>query len=81
MTAAQIKIRLEKQIGELSPASLKELYGMVVNFFNSKQSLDQWASMSTEEKTAIEGGLKQLNKGKRIPRRQAMNMLRKRERE
>jgi|GEM_PF-4968562 len=80
MTTDQIKILLEKQIGELSPASLKELYGIVVNFFNGKQSLDQWASISSEEKAAIEGGLQQLNKGKRIPRRQAMNMLRKRQR-
>ena len=80
MTTAQIKVRLEKQIGELSPASLKELYGMVVNFFNSKQSLDEWATMSNEEKSAIEEGLQQLNKGKRIPRQQAMNMLRKRQR-
>jgi hypothetical protein len=80
MTAAQIKVRLEKQIGELSPASLKELYGMLVNFFNGKQSLDEWASMSSEEKAAIEDGLQQLNKGKRIPRQQAMTLLRKRQR-
>ena len=80
MTAAQIKVRLEKQIGELSPALLKELYGMVANFFNSKQSLDEWASMSSEEKAAIEDGLQQLNKGKRIPRQQAMTLLRKRQR-
>ena len=80
MTTSQIRSRLEKQIGELSPASLKELYGLVVNFFNSKQSLDEWANMSHEEKLSIEEGLQQLNKRKRIDRRQAMNLVRKRRR-
>ena len=77
MTAAQIKVHLEKLIGGLSPALLKELYGMVANFFNSKQSLDEWASMSSEEKASIEDGLQQLNKGKRIPRQQAMTLLKR----
>jgi len=52
-----------------------------MNYFNSKQSVEEWAAtMSQPEIDAIEDGLEQLNKGKRIPRAEAMSRLRKRSR-
>lgn len=78
MTTTQIKFRLLKQIEQLSSSSLKELYGIFLNYFNSRQHVDEWALLGEKEKTAIEAGLEQLNKGQKISRKDAINKLRKR---
>ena len=78
MTSAQIRLNLERKIENMNPSSLKIIYGMMVNYFNSKQTLEEWAALTDAEKAAIEEGLAQLNKGKRTSRTEAMSAFRKR---
>ena len=76
MTAAQLRSEIFKKIERLNASSLHELYRVLMNYFNSKQSVEEWAaSMSQPEIDAIEEGLEQLNKGQRIPRTEAMSRL------
>ena len=78
MTSAQIRLNLERMIENMNPSSLKKIYGLMVNYFNSKQTLEEWAAITDAEKAAIEEGLAQLNKGKRTSRTEAMSAFRKR---
>ena len=78
MTASQLKLQLQKEIDSLNPSSIKEFYGLITNYLNGKKSIDEWATLSTAEKKAIDEGLAQLDSGQKISRVEAMNSLRKR---
>ena len=78
MTSTQLKLQLQRKIDNLNPSSLKEFYGLITNFLNGKESIDEWATLSSSEKKAIKIGLSQLDAGKKISRADAMGSLRKR---
>ena len=49
MNASEIKIDLFRKIDALKDSRLKEVYGMFLNFINSKKEIDNWDSLTKEQ--------------------------------
>lgn len=63
MNAAEMKIELFRKLDSLKGDRLEEAYGVLINYINGKSELDDWQSLSSEQKAAISLGLDQLDKG------------------
>ena len=67
MKSAEIKLDLHDKIEHANFEQLKELYGLITNYFNSRQSDEEWESLSTAQKKKIIHGLEQADAGLGTP--------------
>jgi len=77
MSTEEIKLKIFRQVDSLDANKLKELYGVIQNYFNSKREEDEWIGVNMTEKQGIEDAMHELDAGKGIPDEQVMSRLRK----
>jgi hypothetical protein len=77
MSTEEIKLRIFRQVDTFDAVKLKEFYGIMQNFINSKKDSDEWIGVSLEEQKGIEAALKEIEEGKGIPHEEVMSRLRK----
>ena len=53
MEAAELKLKLFRQIDSLEEGKLQELYGIFNNFMNSKKELSDWQDLTEEQQNGI----------------------------
>ena len=78
MNASEIKIDLFRKLDSLQGPRLDEAYGMLLNFINSKNEIDEWQDLSKEQQEEILLGVEQLDKGEGRSHKDVMADLRKR---
>lgn len=67
MNTAEIKLKIFRQIDSVEPSKLEEIYGLILNYINSKKETNEWIGISKEEIKQIETALYELESGKGIP--------------
>lgn len=77
MNQAEIKIDLFRKLDALKGKSLKEAYGILLNYINSGSDLSEWENLSQEQQEAIQLGIQQLENGEGIVHSQVMQNVRK----
>ena len=77
MSTEEIKLKIFRQVDALDAVKLKEFYGIMQNFMNSKKNTDEWIGVSPAEQEGIEAALKEIEDGKGIPHEEVMSRLRK----
>jgi hypothetical protein len=77
MNASDLKLKLYKQIDTLGEDRLEELYGLIMNFINSKKHPGDWDKLSEEQKKGLFIALDELDAGKGIPHDQVMEKIHK----
>lgn len=50
MNAAEIKIELFRELDSLDVKNLKEVYGLLLNYFNTKNDYAEWNQLSDIQK-------------------------------
>ena len=78
MNASDIKIDLFRKLDSLKESRLEEAYGLLLNFINSNNEINDWNNLSNEQKDAIKIGIEQLNEGKGRDHKSVMSDIRKR---
>ncbi len=63
MNTAEIKIDLFRKLDSLKGNRLEEAYGVLLNFINSRNEIDEWQNLSMEQQNAIQLGIEQLDRG------------------
>jgi hypothetical protein len=76
MKTAELKIEIIRKIESLDSTKLKEFYGILHNFLNSKTDTDDWVGVSEIEKEGIESAISEFETGKGIPHSQVMKNFR-----
>ena len=72
MSNEELKLQIFRQVDALDASKLKEFYGLMLNYINSKKDTTEWMGVSDVEKHAIEEAIKQMNDGKGISHEQVM---------
>ena len=75
MSIEEIKLQIFRQVDALDAAKLKEFYGIMLNYINSKKDTDEWIGVNSSEKQGIIDAIEELNEGKGIPHEQVMVRL------
>lgn len=78
MNLAELKIKIFRQIDSFDSNKLQDFYGVMLNYINSKKSIDEWVQLSDKEKQGIEDAIKEIESGKGIPHNKVISKLRKR---
>lgn len=77
MDYSEIKIKLFHQIDSLKDDRLIELYGVVSNFINNADNSEEWNKLTEAQKKGLEYGISELDEGKGLEYRMAMEDLMK----
>ena len=76
MNVDAIKIDLLDKIEHADSNQLKELYGLIINYFNGNDSTEEWDSLPEIQKNLILKGLDQANAGMGTPVKDVTQRLR-----
>jgi hypothetical protein len=63
MEDAIIKTELHERIDHADGEQLKEIYGLLTNYFNGKQTLSEWDAISPVRKERLEQSIRQAEEG------------------
>lgn len=63
MEDAVIKTELYERIDQADSDQLKEIYGLLTNYFNGQQTLSEWDALPPFQKERLEQSIKQADEG------------------
>jgi len=78
MNSAEIKIDLFRKLDGLKGKDLKEAYGLLLNYINGNNDINEWNDLTHEQKEAILVGIKQLDNGEGRSHKEVMTDFRNR---
>lgn len=76
MKAAEIKLDLYDKIEHADFEQLKELYGLITNYFNGTKAVEDWELLSESQKKKINQSLEQADAGLGTPAKEAIKKVR-----
>ncbi|SHN19199.1 hypothetical protein [Mucilaginibacter sp. OK098] len=76
MEDTALKIDLHDKIDHADKNQLKELYGLIVNYFNSSESVEEWDLLSESQKKLLNKSLEQADAGLGTPLKEINQRLR-----
>ncbi len=76
MKEAELKIDLHNKIEHADSKQLREIYGLLINYFNGQESDAGWDSLPESHQRQILKGLKEVDAGLGIPAKEVSNRLR-----
>ena len=76
MSTDELKLQIFRQIDSLDANSLKEFYGMMLNYLNSKKESDAWLSLSENERKGLIEAIEEMNNSKGIAHNDVISQIR-----
>ncbi len=77
MKTADIRLDLVQKIEKMSGQQLKDIYGLLQNYFNSEDSIEEWDLLTAQQKEKIEIGIRQADAGQTKPINEVTGRLRR----
>jgi predicted transcriptional regulator len=72
MKTAEIKLDLHNKIDNVASKQLKEIYGLVINYLNSNNTVEKWDALTEAQKNKIMQGLDQADAGLGTPAKEVI---------
>lgn len=73
MNIAELKLKFFRQIDGLDKDKLEEAYGVLLNYINSKDDLDEWNNLTVEQQKGIIDSIEQLEDNQGISHKVVMS--------
>jgi len=77
MNAAELKIKIFRQIDRLDKNHLEDIYGLLTNYINGQQDSSDWDKLFTNQKNGIYQAIDELNEGKHVLNEDVIQKYRK----
>jgi hypothetical protein len=77
MEEAALKIDLHYKIEHADFKQLKDLYGLITNYFNGQDTIGEWDSLSEYRKERILKSIEQADAGLYVPAKEVNERIRK----
>ncbi|MGB0933187.1 MAG: hypothetical protein ACPGU5_02830 [Lishizhenia sp.] len=78
MNSSEIKIDLFRKLDALKGNRLEEAYGLLLNYINGKNNLQDWKNLTQEQQSALKLGIEQLDNGEGKNHEKVMSDIRRR---
>ncbi|MGE0090812.1 MAG: hypothetical protein AB7S50_15170 [Bacteroidales bacterium] len=72
MNIAELKLKFFRQIDGLDKEKLEEAYGVLLNYINSKDDLNEWSNLTAEQQKGIIDSIEQLDDNQGISHHNVM---------
>ena len=76
METAEIKNELHDKIDHADPKQLEQLYGLVLNYFNGQDDIEEWDTLTDYQREQINIGLAQAEAGLGTPAKDVIKNIR-----
>ena len=77
MSTAEIKLKLFREIDLLDESKLREVYGLLFNFLNKENDIEEWTSLSLAQQTGLLDAIDELNSSEGTDHKTIMDKFRK----
>jgi O6-methylguanine-DNA--protein-cysteine methyltransferase len=77
MTAAELKLKIFRQVDSLEESRLEELYGVFLNYINGQKDLEDWTKLTTEQQQGIIDAIEEIESGKGISHETVLTNIRR----
>lgn len=77
MNAEELKLSLFRKIDSLEKNKLQEVYGVLVNYLNGQKDLNDWQSLTEQQKRGILDAISEIDSGKGISHDMVLSKFRK----
>ncbi len=77
MNAAELKLLIFRKIDLLEENKLQEIYGILLNYINGQKNIDDWGSLTEEQKQGILDAISEIDSGKGISHEKVISKFRK----
>ena len=77
MSIAELKLKIFRQIDGLDKANLEEAYGVLLNYLNSKEDINEWANLTKDQQKGIIEGIEQIENNEGIAHKEVMQKYKK----
>ena len=77
MTVSDLKLKIFRQIDSLEKNRLEELSGILTNFMNGQNDINDWGQLTKEQQKGIIDAIDEIDSGKGIPHEKVMEYIRK----
>lgn len=64
MTVSDLKLKIFRQIDSLEKGRLEEIYGLLLNYLNSKKDITDWEKLSETQKKGLFDAIDEIESGK-----------------
>ena len=72
MNVAELKLKFFRQIDRLDKDKLEEAYGVLLNYINSKDDLDEWNKLTVEQQKGIVDSVQQIENNEGLAHKEVM---------
>jgi len=72
MNIAELKLKFFRQIDGLDQDKLEEAYGVLLNYINSTDDLNEWNNLTIEQQKGIIDGIQQIENNEGIVHAEVM---------
>lgn len=72
MNIAELKLKFFRQIDSLDEDKLEQAYGVLLNYINSKDDLDEWNNLTSEQQKGIIDSIEQLENNQGISHKEVI---------
>ncbi len=72
MSIAELKLKFFRQIDGLDKDKLEEAYGILLNYINSKDDLDEWSNLTKDQQKGIVDSVEQFENNQGVSHSEVM---------
>ncbi len=72
MNIAELKLKFFRQIDGLDEDKLEQAYGVLLNYINGKDDIDEWNNLTTEQQKGIIDSIEQLENNQGISHKEVI---------
>jgi hypothetical protein len=77
MTVSDLKLKIFRQIDSLEKGRLEEIYGLLMNYLNSKKDITDWEKLSEAQKKGLFDAIDEIESGKGQSNKAVLDRFRK----
>jgi len=77
MTVSDLKLKIFRQIDSLEKGRLEEIYGLLLNYLNSKKDITDWEKLSETQKKGLFDAIDEIESGKGKSNKVVLDRVRK----
>lgn len=72
MNIAELKLKFFRQIDGLDEDKLEQAYGVLLNYINGKDDIEEWNNLTTEQQKGIIDSIEQLENNQGISHKEVI---------
>ena len=76
MDVSELKLKIFRHVDALEKNKIQEFYGVLMNYLNKQNDIEDWNSLTHDEQESIENAILEIEEEKTIPHEEVISKYR-----